>query len=897
MVIRALGIGVVLAAVSAAHAADPQRGMQLFSTSPVRNELACIDCHSDNPQINNFGNIWVGRNAVALIQRAIASNTGGMGYFASYYNAADLADIAAWLGNAPAALAFPLTAPGSTSASQRITVSSSTKVDLSGLTMAVEGEFVIVANACAALVPRLSGCAVDLAFRPAGAEGDTTRRGALVLRHDGTPTPIRLPLQGQVQLKPPAVASLLPSALDVGSTSVGLPSAARHVRLANGSSSDLVLGALSVSNPAFVISGGSCHAGLVLGAGRSCLLSVRLLPANPGAQRGELIVQHDGVGSRSLVTLAGSAEASPAGRLEAEVAELDFGVATAGVRASGPLVTISNRGNRAALLRAPTTTDASFTIERSTCTAGLSLLPAQRCQIALAWTPGRDGAASAELQLGAEGAETLRLPLSGLAAAAALRAVPSRLGFEAPLSGSQQRTLRLVNRGSVPLRLAALTLAGPEAVEFALGSGCAAGQTIAAGSSCALPLSFTPHAPGDRSARLQVTAEGLATPLLVELSGQARPPRARVDAAALRFADRSLNDGSAAQALTLSLHRAPGAAAPLLRLVGDGAADFVPDNGCATAMPASGRCAITLRFVPLAAGLRSASLWLGGAHGDTLALVSLEGRALAAAATLLPASPEASGSLVWTGSPATFADAQAGDASTTALLTLVNRGATSSAPLVWAIGGAQGAEFSIDATSSCASAPLAPAASCSLRLQFHPASAGERRAWLRSTSEPALPGIELVARGVAPARGELLATPARVVFQARVGATSEPQRVQIINPGAAEVDLTSIELQGSGFTLARLGPQACSTAILMPGEHCTLELAWAGTAAAAGGATLALTAGDAFASAQVAVAVSEDPAQRSNVGTGGGALNGPWLIALLFACCALRAARTQSRHA
>jgi hypothetical protein len=129
---------------------------------------------------------------------------------------------------------------------------------------------------------------------------------------------------------------------------------------------------------------------------------------------------------------------------------------------------------------------------------------------------------------------------------------------------------------------------------------------------------------------------------------------------------------------------------------------------------------------------------------------------------------------------------------------------------------------------------------------------------------------------------------------------SEPQRLSVHNDGAAEVAVAAIELRGSAFVLADSGSLACTAALLAPGETCTLELSWPGGAAAVAGSTLALSATDAFASAQLPIVVSEDPAQRSNAGTGGGALIGAswaWLAALLLACRLLqRTARRQSRH-
>ena len=136
---RALGLAAFTPwlVAGAAQAADASAGATRFATPPRPGLLACIDCHSDNPQLNNFGNIWSGRNAVALIQRAVDTNNGGMGYFNSFYSAADFANIAAYLGNTPANLSFPLTALGGTSAAQSVTLSSSTKTGFDALGAAV----------------------------------------------------------------------------------------------------------------------------------------------------------------------------------------------------------------------------------------------------------------------------------------------------------------------------------------------------------------------------------------------------------------------------------------------------------------------------------------------------------------------------------------------------------------------------------------------------------------------------------------------------------------------------------------------------------------------------------------------------------------------------------------
>ena len=173
--------------------ADPRRGAQLFAVTPRPGLLICADCHSESPAVNNFGNIWSGRNAVALIQRAVASNTGGMGHFSTIYSATDFADIAAFLGNSPSALQFGPTAVAATSVAQVVTVSTSTKVGIENLSIKLVGEFTLAGTTCASSVPRFSSCTISVAFKP---QAKGARTGAVLLNHDGTPAPVSIALSG-----------------------------------------------------------------------------------------------------------------------------------------------------------------------------------------------------------------------------------------------------------------------------------------------------------------------------------------------------------------------------------------------------------------------------------------------------------------------------------------------------------------------------------------------------------------------------------------------------------------------------------------------------------------------------------------------------------------------------
>ena len=174
--------------------ADPLRGARLYATPSNAKLLICSDCHSDDPTVNNFGNIWSGRNSVELIERAIYANTGGMGYLRNLLTYDDLVDIAAYLGNSPSSLSFKETQLGSSTAEQNITLSSSLKTSVAQLNFQMVGPFKLGRTTCSNAIPRFDSCKVGLVFSPK-TKGDL--EGSLIIRHASSPVPIEIKLKGK----------------------------------------------------------------------------------------------------------------------------------------------------------------------------------------------------------------------------------------------------------------------------------------------------------------------------------------------------------------------------------------------------------------------------------------------------------------------------------------------------------------------------------------------------------------------------------------------------------------------------------------------------------------------------------------------------------------------------
>jgi hypothetical protein len=173
--------------------ADPLRGSTIFATPPNTKLLICADCHSDDPLVNNFGNIWSGRNAVELIERAINSNTGGMGYLRNLLTYDEMVDIAAYLGNSPNSLNFENTKTAFISVEKNITISSGLKTPVENLKLLTVGPFKIGQTTCTHNIPRFDSCVVGVIFLPK-TKGDFN--GALIISHDGSPVPIEIKLKG-----------------------------------------------------------------------------------------------------------------------------------------------------------------------------------------------------------------------------------------------------------------------------------------------------------------------------------------------------------------------------------------------------------------------------------------------------------------------------------------------------------------------------------------------------------------------------------------------------------------------------------------------------------------------------------------------------------------------------
>jgi len=795
-----------------ADAADPVRGAALYATAARPGMLPCADCHAENPIVDNFGNIWSGRNAVALIQRAVQSNTGGMSVFQGIYGLAELADIAAYLGNAPNSLSFAPAVTGTTGATRTVTIGSSLKVGIDALTLATEGDFVLTGGTCGNSVPRFSSCSVEIAFRPTAVGA---RAGTLVIDHAGTPTPVRLPLGG-VGLPPPAVAQVQPLRVDFGE--LGLR---RHVEVANFSPSPLKLLALSSAPAEFAIAGGTCLAGLTLATGQRCTMALRAPPRHGAPQRGTVRISHDGVGGGSEVDLLASGGALPAPMLFADAAALAFGTQPVGAAVPSQFADIANFGTEAVTLGEVGASDAAFALDESSCVAGLRLAPQQACRLVVTYRPQREGPLTAELRLATrEPGPELRLALSAQAAASALAAAPDRLALQAAVGQTARATLALVNAGSAPWRVGRLAFSGPEASDFALAEGgtCKPGAAVWPGATCTVGVSFTPQATGTRLARLKVETDGGSVD--IGHSGWATAAAAAevwLDAGTVDFGVRATGDAGAARSIVA--HN--GGSAPLrwshVALAGMGAERFTLGGDClaGAVLEVGGSCRVELRFVPDAPGEHGATLVLWHEGGSAPAAASLRGRAVSATSAKLVVDRAAIDFGHWPLQPVAAMQR----------IRVRNLGSAAAPALAISI---DDAAFTLARADAACRGGLAPGTGCAIDIAFRPTASGARQGTLLIQAA-GLPAMAVPLAGAAVPAAPLLAwqPPGTAPGHAPafVGAPSTGPSWTLVNLGNAPSAPLRWVIDGAAagdYSLA-VGTTCEAGRVLAPGGTCTLQ--------------------------------------------------------------------------
>jgi hypothetical protein len=202
---------------------------------------------------------------------------------------------------------------------------------------------------------------------------------------------------------------------------------------------------------------------------------------------------------------------------------------------------------------------------------------------------------------------------------------PTSLSFGSYAVGetSGPKTATFKNTQKVPLTIDSIVISGGNApADYAWGRNCPISpNTLAAGLSCTIPVTFTPSALGNRIATLTVTSSSSLSPQSIALAGVGIAP-VTVAPTSLTFAGTLVGTTSAAKTVTLTNHFNTALSMSSVATSGDFA---VASNSCGSSVGTGDKCTFGVTFTPTAVGLLSGALTINyDAFGSPI-LLALSG--------------------------------------------------------------------------------------------------------------------------------------------------------------------------------------------------------------------------------------------------------------------------------
>jgi len=341
---------------------------------------------------------------------------------------------------------------------------------------------------------------------------------------------------------PPAAprVALNTTSANFGAQSLGT-SQTRFITLSNTGTAPLAISPVAISsrpNGGFTIMSDDCS-GRSVAVNSACGVTVRFQPSTPPqSYTGTLSFNDNAAGSPQTVSLSGSGSTSSGPALSLNPSSVTFDNTPMGTTYNAyKAVQITNSGSSALTISSLTLAGGNsgdFGITEYRC-QGATLAPNDYCTTYLSFHPGASGGRSATLNIFSNAnadpttPTTVSLSGSGFNGSAPLIDLRSDLtvfGSQIVGTTSAPTNINILNSGNVPLTLSSITFAGnsQNSADFAVNTSACTSQPIAAGTQCAIPVTFHPGAAGVRKAILIVNDSAADTPQLAFVQGTGVQP-------------------------------------------------------------------------------------------------------------------------------------------------------------------------------------------------------------------------------------------------------------------------------------------------------------------------------------------------------------------------------------
>ena len=627
-------------------------------------------------------------------------------------------------------------------------------------------------------------------------------------------------------------ASLSIGSLTFASTPVGATSAAQPVTLTNNGGAVLAVASIAITGVDNTDFSETNNCGTSVSAGGSCTINVVFTPTASGTRTASVTITDNAgnvANSKQSVSLTGNGAVPGA---TTNTASLTFAGQSIGTASKPQIVMLTNNGGMTLTITSIEITGTNAGDFSQTNSCGTSLAAGTNCAINVTFTPAASGTRTASVTITddagniANSQQSVNLTGSGSVPGASLNITSLTFAGQNIGTMSSPQTVTLTNNGGMTLSIGSIGITGANAGDFSQTNIC--GTSLAAGTNCAINVSFTPTASGARTASVTITDNAgniINSQQSISLTGTGTAPAVTLSIASLTFAGQNIGTTSAAQGVRLT-----NAGTGTLTINGIGTAglnsgDFSQTNDCGTNVLAGSFCTISVTFTPISAGPRSAAVTINDNASGGPQTIGLTGTGIGSG----PSAGLSSTAL-------TFGILPVGTAALAQTVTVTNGGGSTLLNLFIAATGTNSGDFS--QTNTCG-ASLTAGASCSINITFKPTAAGTRTASITITDNASNSPQSVSLTGIGGSPGASLNVASLTFAGQNTGTTIKAQLVTLTNNGSATLSIGSISVTGTNagdFSQTN----TCGTS-LASGSNCAINVTFTPTTSGARNASVTIT--------------------------------------------------------
>lgn len=455
-----------------------------------------------------------------------------------------------------------------------------------------------------------------------------------------------------------------------------------------------------------------------------------------------------------------------------------------------------------------------------------------QCSITLYFTPTKVGTRTGSLTIVAsDPGSPINVSLTGTGTGVpAATLTPPSLTFPSLDTGlsSPPMNVTLTNTGTGDLTITDISITGLRMTDYSQAEACPTLLTV--GSSCSIPVIFTPSGTGTRSASLSITDNASTFPQLVPLTGSGVAPVTKLTPASLAFGNQQVLTTSAGQLITLQNTGTGPLYISNISVAGDNPGDFMQTNACPISpntLGVNATCTLTVTFKPTVSGLRKATISVADNTLTSPHTASLSGNGTNLSVTLTPATLSFSSQVV-------------GVKSTAKVVTLTNKGTTNLT--IASIGFAGLNSLDYGQTSTCGTT-IPPSGTCTVSVTFTPTNVGLRSATLQVFDNGYLsPQVSTITgTGVQPM---VILTPGILTYSLQtINTSSKTQKITLMNTGTGALTISAINIVGTNYAdYSQINGCPMSPGLLGVGGSCIITVTF--TPKAAGTRTASISISD-----------------------------------------------------